>query len=207
MDSESWENIHVQNGKLRAGLNFILIFFLSPVTPEADELEVGFKIAKNKSPKKGAILLFLWKHIHLQPLGGDQLLPRTDFSLNYSNCAHCVTYMLAEKSSIWSTDFPAACLFVYEPFTPTFPKLSEATTVTATTQKSPRRSPGFSESNCESQSQLKWKNPFEVTLFYISKCWQTWDYTRMLIFPITCAWVCECVFFCVCNQIQKGCEC
>lgn len=59
MDSESWENIHVQNGKFRAGLNFILIFFLSPVIPEADELEVGFKIAKNKSPKKGAILLFL----------------------------------------------------------------------------------------------------------------------------------------------------
>lgn len=48
------EYIHVQTGKLTAGLNFILVF-QSPVTPEA---EVGSKIAKNKGPKNEIIRLY-----------------------------------------------------------------------------------------------------------------------------------------------------
>lgn len=50
MDSQCWENIHVQNGKLRAGLNFILKF-LSPVTPEADKLEVVLKQQRTRVPE------------------------------------------------------------------------------------------------------------------------------------------------------------
>lgn len=78
-----------------------------------------------------------------------------------------------------------------------------------------KSSPEFSKSNQEANHNKNDK-PFEVVwhYFYISKCWHTWDYRRMLIFSFhacVSVRVCACMYMCACerercNQTQKGCE-